>query len=361
MPPDKPEPDRIRDAAQWASALAALKGSRSYSAITAAADALTPSAARTTSGVPDWTPEALSRGTVSDWITGRGIPTRTKMLTFLVVCDVPAEQVPAWLERLDRIRGERRPEPPQVEPPQLEPPVAPGAAGGARSRSRLLLTVAAVVATVAVLGAAVAIVRAGSDGRLPDVPATASVTTSATASPPPCDAVADGKAVVEPRVTSAGVTSGLTFCPVRLNDGRLPITGPFALAGQVFGPVAQRELLVLVVWGDPRTCDALGNPPSPGVFLARDVDLAGADGRWTRVDGLGYDEAVTIGRQYRFVTASAASLMAIRGDAEAWVAAHPDNPGDYPGVLALPADAEVLATFDVPPGVYPGAEPCREA
>lgn len=345
MVPDTPEPHLIHDGAALAVALAAVKGPRSYRTITADADALTPSGARLASGIPDWTPEALSRGTVSDWVAGRGTPTRTKLLTFLVVCDIAAELVPGWLAALDRVRAGRRPEP--------SPPVAPPRrAGRPRPRGRLAATVAAV--TVVLAGVGVVIARGVPTAGDPN----AALPRTSTAQPARCGVVADGRAVVQPHVTGAGVASGLTFCPVRINDGRLPITGPFALAGQVLGPVAQRSGLLLVNRGDPRTCDALGNPAVAGSFLADQADLAAPDGRWSTVDALGYAEAVTLGRKYRHVSASPSSLTAIKGDARAWMAAHPADPNDYPGILALPADAQVLATFDIPPGTYPGAKPC---
>jgi hypothetical protein len=48
--------------------------------------------------------EALSRGTMSDWLGGRGVPTDNKLLTFLVVCGVPREMVPRWQSAVERVR-----------------------------------------------------------------------------------------------------------------------------------------------------------------------------------------------------------------------------------------------------------------
>ena len=84
---------------------------------------------------------------------------------------------------------------------------------------------------------------------------------------------ADGAAFVQPQVTDTpGRRSGLTFCPSRINGGKLPITGPFELTGQVLGPVGDRKDVLLVTSGDPRTCDALSNAPSRGAFLIDQAD-----------------------------------------------------------------------------------------
>jgi hypothetical protein len=127
----------------------------------------------------------------------------------------------------------------------------------------------------------------------------------------------------------------------------------------VLGPVGDRKDVLLVTSGDPKTCDALGNAPSRGAFLIDQADMGGSDGRWSYTDHLGYDEAVTIARHYEFVTEPPATLLAIRNTRANWEAANPGKAGDYPGILALPADAKVLATFEVPAGVYQGAHPCR--
>lgn len=48
----------------------------------------------------------------------------------------------------------------------------------------------------------------------------------------------------------------------------------------------------------------------------------------------------------------------VKSDESAWVAANPDHPDDCPGMTSLPPEARILATFDVPPGVYQDARPC---
>jgi hypothetical protein len=121
-------------------------------------------------------------------------------------------------------------------------------------------------------------------------------------------------------------------------------------------PFATRFLLVN--YGDPQTCDALGNRPPTGRFLIHNADIGLPDGNWSYIDRLGYAEAVTIARHYEYLTASPQLLTIIMNDRQNWEAAHPGKSGDYPGILSLPADTTVLATFDVPAGVYKGARPC---
>lgn len=343
-----PDPARIRTAADLAASLAAVKSVRSYSDLTTAAGDLTPTAARTASAVDDWSPEPLTRGTVSDWLSGRGRPTRSKLLTFLVVCDVPAERVPAWLDALDRVREARRaPTETETETETLgRRPLLP----------RLVPVLLAAVLLAAVVVGAVVLAPTGSTAG-GDPPAAAPAPRPDGA--PECAAPEGGAATVQPQVTSDGAQLGMTFCPVVINGGRLPITGPFELSGQVVGPVGERRQVVLLNYGDPRTCDALGNAPARGGFVIHQAVVDSSDGRWSYVDRLGYDEAVTIARQYEYVTASQDSVDKLKGDAAAWVSANPDHPDDYPGVLSLPPDVKILATFGVPAGVYDGAQPCK--
>jgi hypothetical protein len=87
--------------------------------------------------------------------------------------------------------------------------------------------------------------------------------------------------------------------------------------------------------------------------------VGAADGHWSYTDHLGYDEAVTIARHYGDVTGPPEALLVIKNDRTSWEAAHPGQGTDYPGIAALPADARVLATFDVPAGTYKGAQACR--
>ena len=69
---------------------------------------------------------------------------------------------------------------------------------------------------------------------------------------------------------------------------------------------------------------------------------------------------MTIARHYEYVTGPPAALLVIRNTRANWEATNPGKAGEYPGILALPADAQVLATFEVPAGVYQGARPCGQ-
>jgi hypothetical protein len=82
------------------------------------------------------------------------------------------------------------------------------------------------------------------------------------------------------------------------------------------------------------------------------------DGQWSNTDRLGYDEVATIARNYRYITGPQDAIRKFKGDAATWAAANQSKESDYPGVLIMPADITVLARFDVPAGVYPGAQPC---
>lgn len=234
--------------------------------------------------------------------------------------------------------------------------------GRARGR-RTVLGVAGVVLTAAIVAGVSFFPWPDGD---PGSPATTASTVPPTSSgepvaSPSCPYEADGRAIIAPQVTLAGRASGLVFCPVRINRGKLPITGPFELAGQVIGDVEKRRSVLLWNQTADGTCDANGDSPSGGggKFLAREADLASVDGSWSHTDQLGYAEAVTFGRQFEFVTADAANLQAILGYADEWRKRPGNNPDDYPGIVPneLPAHT-VLATFDVPPGEYTGAKPC---
>ncbi|MEO5876484.1 MAG: caspase family protein [Streptosporangiaceae bacterium] len=167
---------------------------------------------------------------------------------------------------------------------------------------------------------------------------------------PICDLRSDRKAIVEPTLLAA---TPLTFCPVRINHGVLPLTGrSFDLEGQVLGPLAPREQLILVNSNDLGTCDALGNPAVRGTFIKSQVTLTSASGRWFYTDNLGYDEAITVGRTYRYLTASTASLNIMRDDFPKAVREGRDE--KYSGMLALPSDARTVAEFHIAPGRYEG-------
>jgi hypothetical protein len=188
---------------------------------------------------------------------------------------------------------------------------------------------------------------------------TTPTTTSTTVGAPEnnlCDRLGSGAALVDVDVTSAGNRSGLTFCPVLINDGDLPITGPYPVVGQVLG-LDDGQQFTIVGKGDPDTCDAFGGPPVTGTF-DQDITVDPVTGRWSFIEDLGYEESVTIARRFQIVTASPPSLAAIRTHHADWEAEHPGDTSGYPGMEQLPGDTTVLARFDAPAGEYPGSQPC---
>ncbi|MCE0539892.1 hypothetical protein LWF15_30790, partial [Kineosporia rhizophila] len=162
-----------------------------------------------------------------------------------------------------------------------------------------------------------------------------------------CNLVANKPGAVVPNPSKS---SDLTFCPVLVNNGQ-EITGPFHLSGVVDGSAEDRENLVMLIQLDETTCDMDGHRPSGNYYFVRKPDLQSADGSWTFKETFGgYDRSVTMGRIYHYVVASPETVQDMRDDEGDWKVAHPDNPGDYPGLVELPGDAKSLAQFDVPPG-----------
>lgn len=234
--------------------------------------------------------------------------------------------------------------------------------GRGRSR-RPVIVGAATVAVAAVATVLTVALNSGAPQAPPSTaaqaPATAPVPSPTPVSTADCDYAANGSGVVAPDVSAAGRQAQLAFCPVRINGGSLPITGPFELDGRILGPQSARQEILLVNYADQKTCDAFGVAPARGAFLSTDTNLGSADGSWTHTDHLGYPEAVTIARHYEYVTASSASINALKNDRKNWDDAHLGNDGDYPGILSPPQDVEVLATFLVPAGRFPNAAPCK--
>jgi hypothetical protein len=128
---------------------------------------------------------------------------------------------------------------------------------------------------------------------------------------------------------------------------------PSTIASAMARSRCVRSALVLVNHADMTTCDAFGNRPARGRFLMASANLATPDGTWTIVDNLGYDEAVTIGRTFEYVTAPPTVIKTMREDRTRWAAAGND-PDDYPGILTMPPEVHVIASFNVPPGTFNG-------
>jgi transcriptional regulator with XRE-family HTH domain len=285
-----------------------------------------------------------SKATVSRWLNGRALPTKEQVTLWSKVCGTDPETLADLWNRQASPAAAQTTEPTRTGPEASLPPAEPPRGGDrwpSRSRRRWLL--GGVVFVLISLVSAYAIGTARGSGNNGS-PALA-----------PCPSVRSGAASVQPLPAVAG---DLRFCPVMINDGALPITGPFNLAGQVMGPVEERRRMVLLVHSDPRTCDALGNPAPNGKILIHDADIGTPDGSWAYVDQLGYDEAVTYARKFEYVLATSEALDAIRNDLDNYIAAGHD-PDDYAGITAMPAGAQIVARFDVPAGLYHGSpHPC---
>ncbi|MBV9013752.1 MAG: hypothetical protein JO272_17230 [Pseudonocardiales bacterium] len=92
---------------QLATALAEVKGDRSYRWLLEASEQLIKQESVRRAGADvgrGLGPERLTKGSVSDWLSDRSLPGPNKLLTFLAVCGVPAEQRRSWMEAVSRAR-----------------------------------------------------------------------------------------------------------------------------------------------------------------------------------------------------------------------------------------------------------------
>ncbi len=145
----------------------------------------------------------------------------------------------------------------------------------------------------------------------------------------------------------------LSFCPVVVNGGSLPITGPFGLAGQILGPQADLQKIVLFVRINPSTCDTLGKPGAPGWFLITEFALDVLDGRWSYVDNFGgQTTAVTFERIFEYASAQPGVKAELLEHISDW---RENGISDR----EMPAGIEFLSKFIVPAGEAPGQLPCR--
>ncbi|MEV6844045.1 helix-turn-helix transcriptional regulator [Actinoplanes sp. NPDC051411] len=279
-----------------------------------------------------------SKATVSRWLSGRALPTKEQVALWSKVCGTdPETLVDLW----NRHASSAGPPPADQAPAEQETPLPPGDRRVLPSRRRWLLGGIAIVLVSLASAYAIGTTQGSGSNRSP--------------APAPCTPARSGPASAQPLPAEAG---DLRFCPVVINDGTLPITGPFNLSGQVIGPVEERRRMVLLVHSDPRTCDALGNPAPNGKILIHDADIGSPDGSWAYVDHLGYDEAVTYARKFEYVLATPEALDAIRNDLDNYIAAGHDA-DNYAGITAMPAGAQIVARFDVPAGLYHGSpHPC---
>jgi hypothetical protein len=212
-----------------------------------------------------------------------------------------------------------------------------------RERIAILALVTGLVATVAAIAqvaVAVSPVTTSSEPR-PSSSSEAAVTCKGT--------VSSGLARANPEQVG-----NLTFCPTRINDGKVPITGPFSLKGQVIGPSAERSKLLLMVKLDRATCTTEGKPPAPGRFLLKQpIDFeADASGLWSYFDDLGeHPPSVTLGRIFEFATAPKAVVDDLYDRREEW---------GKEGITNVPPQITILSSFKVAPGKVKAAIPCGQ-
>jgi hypothetical protein len=189
----------------------------------------------------------------------------------------------------------------------------------------------------------------------PTMPATSTPTSASPTTPTPVGrcrnkAGTPGVLAVKPTLSAP---DDLTFCPALLNNGQ-PITGPFGVAGQVLGPASELKQLTIVNQADPATCDALGNKAVTGYFSAEGLTFD-TDGSWQFQENLGYDEAVTIARNFMIVEGSPSAIKAIEDSRKK----NEDNK-DWAGMPSLPAGVVTVGTFRQAPGKYDGkGSPCK--
>jgi hypothetical protein len=138
---------------------------------------------------------------------------------------------------------------------------------------------------------------------------------------------------------------------VLINNGELPINGPFSLSGQVLGSPHEGQTLALFVRIDPLTCDTSGRRGAAGRFLIEDVAFDELDGTWSHFDNLGdHSAGVTYGRIFEFAAASPAVIEGIKRRHKEW------NDGGLDRKMLN--GVAFLAKFVVPPGKASNSRPC---
>ncbi|MGW4637546.1 helix-turn-helix domain-containing protein [Sphaerisporangium sp. NPDC004334] len=267
-----------------------------------------------------------SKATISRWLAGKAQPTREQAQQWAELCGTDPDLIGNLWDDAHNAAAPLEPSEPLV---RVES--APAAA-----RRRRWAAPLAILATVVVAAAGGAIWWTSNRNDQPT---------------PVCAGKATGPAMVQPTPDHA---AGVTFCPVEINEGRLPITGPFRLSGQVLGPLTIRQRMVLLVSSDPNTCDALGNAAPDARMYLHEAQIGSSDGSWSYIDTLGYEEAVTYARNFVYVLAPSNDVLnEIYNDRDHYLANGGDE-GSYAGLTRLPAGAEILAHFDVPAGLYHG-------
>lgn len=126
--PEIPNPAMINDRRALAEVLRALKDPRSYADLLAGANMLMTQVRQGRADLSGWgseTPSILAKGTVTDWYSGRSLPSPGKLFTYLTVCEVPSDSFPGWQEALSRVRSlpaVMLPDPDETEQPSTSEP-----------------------------------------------------------------------------------------------------------------------------------------------------------------------------------------------------------------------------------------------
>lgn len=151
-----PDPKGIHTRAELAGALYTIKGNRSYADLTAAAYKLIATADHSPRRFP-WSPRELPKSSVADWLAaGRSLPSPDKLMTFLTVCEVPSDVMPAWLEALDRVRKVKTSEHAAASPVIAESATKASVVGSSRPPRRWhLVWAGAAVVSAGIITAAI--------------------------------------------------------------------------------------------------------------------------------------------------------------------------------------------------------------
>jgi len=205
-PPALPNPALITDRAALAQALRAVKEPRSYADLEAAANKLKSLSRAGHADLSGWGqehPTILSKGSVTDWFSGRALPSAAKPFTYLTVCEVPSTDLASWLEAVERVR-------PLAPPAQALPVPAEDPSRSSRSRFRTLL----VAAVIAALGVAVIVLVLVVNPQPPPAPESRPDPTPPALAGPPLSATVPTPSPTAPAPGAVAMPGGTTSLQV---------------------------------------------------------------------------------------------------------------------------------------------------
>jgi hypothetical protein len=110
--PVAPDPDDIRTRVDLSAALNQLRRSRSYAALSRAAEALR---------VRDGRATPLPTSTLSDWFRGKRTPEADGLMTYLRICGIAEAEFTGWLAARDRVAGGTSPASKQLRVAESKP------------------------------------------------------------------------------------------------------------------------------------------------------------------------------------------------------------------------------------------------